>query len=50
MTMKDRALHFEMNLIGAIYDGRVSSDGAEIAGDWKQSGVSYPLTLKRVVK
>jgi len=47
MTLKDGALHFEMNLIGAVYDGRTSSDGKEIAGQWQQGGASLPLTFKR---
>jgi len=47
MTLKDGALHFEMNLIGAVYDGRTSSDGKEITGQWQQGGASLPLTFKR---
>jgi pimeloyl-ACP methyl ester carboxylesterase len=48
ITWKDQALRFEMNLIGAVYEGRVSADGAEIAGEWRQQGRSWPLNFKRV--
>lgn len=47
MTLKDGALHFEMNLINASYDGTTSSDGKEITGQWKQGGASLPLNFKR---
>jgi pimeloyl-ACP methyl ester carboxylesterase len=50
LTMKDGALHFEMNLISGVYDGKVSSDGGEITGEWKQGALTLPLTFKRTAK
>jgi pimeloyl-ACP methyl ester carboxylesterase len=50
LTMKDGALHFEMNLIGGVYDGKVTSDGGEIRGEWKQGALTLPLTFKRTAK
>jgi hypothetical protein len=50
LSMKDGALHFEMNLIGGVYDGKVTSDGGEIRGEWKQGALTLPLTFKRTAK
>ena len=41
------ALRFEMNLIGARYEGKVSGDGGEITGQFQQGSRSFPLTFKR---
>jgi len=34
--------------IGGTFDGKLSDDGSEIAGDWKQAGASLPLVFKRL--
>lgn len=47
ITFKDPSLHFESESIGGIYDGKVNKDNSEIAGEWKQNGVTAPLTFKR---
>ena len=43
-------LHFEVESLNGIYDGKVNSDGSAIAGAWKQRGGSFPLVLKRIAK
>ena len=50
ITYKEPALHFEIDKFGAGYDGTVSKDNAEIAGNWKQGPASLPLTFKRISK
>ena len=50
ITFKDPNLHFESESIGGVYDGKISKDNSEIAGEWKQSGVTAPLTFKRAAK
>jgi len=40
-------LHIEVASIGGLYDGTLSADHQSIAGTWKQSGMSFPLDLKR---
>jgi pimeloyl-ACP methyl ester carboxylesterase len=47
MTWTGDELHFEMTLLGAVYDGKRSADGAEIVGEWSQGGRRWPLTFKR---
>jgi len=50
ITYKEPALHFEIERFGAGYDGTMNKDNSEIAGNWKQGGVSLPLTFTRVSK
>lgn len=45
-TFKDSALALKMDAINGTYDGKVSIDGKEIAGTWKQ-GAEFPLTFHR---
>jgi hypothetical protein len=47
LTLKEGTLRFEMNLINAAYEGKVSDDSSEIKGQWRQGGQSQPLTFKR---
>jgi hypothetical protein len=35
------------HLIFASFDGRLSKDGQEISGQWKQGPVSLPLVFKK---
>jgi hypothetical protein len=39
-------LHFEMKQIGASYDGKMSRDGSQFEGEFKQGG-TIPLMLKK---
>ncbi|HYV38535.1 MAG TPA: alpha/beta fold hydrolase, partial [Gemmataceae bacterium] len=41
---------FDVKLAKVVYEGKLSKDATEIVGEWKQGGVSVPLTLKRVDK
>ncbi|MBO0800949.1 MAG: alpha/beta hydrolase, partial [Blastocatellia bacterium] len=50
VTLKDSALHFEMHLLSATFEGKLNSDGTEISGEWRQSGLSLPLVFKRTAK
>ena len=47
ITLKDHSVLLKMTTPEATYEGQLSSDGSEIAGQWNQSGQSFPLTLKR---
>ncbi|MDH7503717.1 MAG: alpha/beta fold hydrolase [Verrucomicrobiota bacterium] len=48
ITEKDGSIHLEMARIGGAFDGKTSPDGSEIAGDWKQGGLSLPIVFKRL--
>lgn len=50
LNFQEGALHFEIGLIGASFDGKADAAGTAISGNWKQSGVSLPLTFKRPEK
>lgn len=48
ITLKDGAVHFEIAQVGGTYDGKMSADGAAIAGTWRQTGVQpQPLNFTR---
>lgn len=40
----------DLSNIKAEFIGKFSADGAKIAGDWKQSGRTFPLELRKVEK
>ena len=44
------SLRLELEKLGAAYAGRMSTDGASITGEWRQSGQVLPLLLKRTDK
>lgn len=46
ISLTDSFVHFEMEAIGASFDGGLSRDGSEIAGEFRQGMIS-PLVLKR---
>src|SRR5262249_62179407 len=50
ISLKDGAVHFEMKRLLAAFDGTLNKEGSEIAGQFKQSGASFPLTLKRAAR
>jgi len=37
----------ELSSLGATYEAKLDSSGRQMAGDWKQGGVTVPLTLER---
>jgi uncharacterized protein (TIGR03435 family) len=41
---------FAIDLIGATYEGKMSSDGNSIAGTWSQGATPLPLNLMRATK
>lgn len=41
------ALRLELDGIGGLFEGNLSADGSEIAGDWTQGGRTTPLVFKR---
>jgi len=41
-------LRLEVQSVLGVYEGKVKEDGMTIDGEWKQSGVTLPLVLKRV--
>ena len=47
VEFKDGALHFEITSIAASYDGTYDKAKDEISGQWKQSGQTLPLNVKR---
>jgi hypothetical protein len=50
LTEKDGAVLFEAESIGGTFDGKLSADGSEIAGEWRQGGGKLPLIFKRLAK
>ncbi len=50
VMVKDNTLYLEINSVGGIFEGKISSDFLTIEGHWKQSGQTLPLTVKRVDK
>jgi pimeloyl-ACP methyl ester carboxylesterase len=46
--MTGDTLSFEMNTLGAAYQGKFTKDGSQIDGEFSQQGQRFPLTFKRV--
>lgn len=46
----DNTLRLEVKSAGGVFEGKVSEDFLVIEGEWRQSGQTLPLTLKRVDK
>ena len=49
VDFQDGSLHMEIKSLRASYDGKLSTDGTEIVGEFTQ-GSKLPLTLKRIAK
>ena len=43
-------MSFDLKLVSGSFDRTVKSDGAEISGEWKQSGRVISLVFKRAAK
>jgi len=50
IDLKDADVKLDLKTIKASFDGKMSDDGKEIAGTWKQGGSDFPLTFKRLDK
>src|SRR5262245_118582 len=50
VSVKDNAVRLELKSAKMVYEGKRDKDGQEIAGDLKQAGQTFPLTLKKVAK
>jgi pimeloyl-ACP methyl ester carboxylesterase len=40
-------LRFEMKSLGAMYEGKLASDGDQLTGEFRQGGQALPLSFKR---
>ncbi|MGA3186331.1 MAG: hypothetical protein ABSF22_04410 [Bryobacteraceae bacterium] len=47
LTYKEPDLHFAIEPLESSFDGKMNHEHTEITGEWKQSGLSLPLLLKR---
>ena len=47
ISLAANTLRFEMKSLGAMYEGKLDSDGNQITGEFKQGGQAFPLTFKR---
>src|SRR5437879_1713230 len=50
VTWKDPDLKIDLKKIGGVFEGKANKDYSQFEGTWKQSGASWPLTIKRVEK
>lgn len=50
VTYKEPDLNFTIESIGSTFAGKMNKENSEIAGEWKQSGMTLPLVLKRASK
>jgi pimeloyl-ACP methyl ester carboxylesterase len=50
VTWKEPELKLELKKLGGTFEGKANKDLTEIEGKWKQSGMTFPLTIKRVDK
>ena len=50
VIFKNNTLRLEVKSAGGVFEGKVSEDFLVIEGEWKQSGQTLPLTVKRVDK
>lgn len=46
ITLESGSVVFEMNSLGARYEGELSKDDSQIEGKWMQGGQTFPLILK----
>ncbi|MEO5718127.1 MAG: hypothetical protein ABIR29_06105, partial [Chthoniobacterales bacterium] len=48
IALKDDAVTMELAVIKASYEGKLSADGSEIEGTWKQGAIAAPLLFCRL--
>jgi uncharacterized protein len=49
-SKEDGTLKFAMKSLKGEFSGKLNAAGIEAVGQWKQAGMTFPLTLKRVEK
>jgi uncharacterized protein len=50
VTLDKSTLSLELKAIKGKYEGKLNAEGTETTGTWTQSGMSFPLNLKRTNK
>jgi uncharacterized protein len=50
IDVKDVSVRFELKKLRGVFEGKLSDDGKELTGRWKQAGGDLPLTFRRVDK
>ncbi len=50
LVEKEGTVRLEAQSVGGTFDGKLSDDGSEIAGEWRQGGGAMPLVFKRLEK
>lgn len=48
ITLTGKSLRFEMQSLGASYEGVFNNDSSQIQGEFRQQGQKFPLTFKRI--
>lgn len=46
IAVQDGTVRLEIAPIGGVFEGRLSADGREMTGEWKQNGLALPLLLR----
>jgi hypothetical protein len=50
ISLEAGKVRIEQKATKSVFEGKLNEAGTEIAGEWQQSGLKLPLTLKRVEK
>jgi fermentation-respiration switch protein FrsA (DUF1100 family) len=50
VKIEEHKMFIEIKMVGATYEATLNEDGTELTGEFKQSGMTMPLTLKKGVK
>jgi fermentation-respiration switch protein FrsA (DUF1100 family) len=50
ITVKEAEVKLQSKKISATFEGKLSEDGQELKGTWKQGASEFPLTFKRLAK
>ncbi len=48
LTYKNGTLRLDMTVIKGVFEGVLKEDGTALEGEWKQSGMVFPLVLTRI--
>ena len=47
IVLKEGKVQFDVRAVGGVYEGTLSADGSALNGEWRQSGQTLPLELKK---